>query len=177
MSRVPVSQRSVDVDNSFFPRPATKLIITQYLECEDISCWAWIIVGTFFDSHDRPLWSTEIFLARFDHDSDSESGYSESESESESDSTDAYDQALEHSWSGDEPAEESQESHDWAAADAYPEQYPPSNPITIHTPPGLALYLQPPIWEPVAYGPIPGHWEARFDPNISRWIHTWQPHF
>ncbi|KAG6001068.1 hypothetical protein E4U21_004711 [Claviceps maximensis] len=173
MSGVPLLQRRVDVDSTFFPRPATKLVVTQYLECEDISRWAWIIVGTFFDSRDRPVWSTEIFIARLDLDSGSESG----DDDHESDSTDdLYDRDREDSWSGVEPTEESQESHYWSA-DAYSESYSPFSPSTIHPAPGAALYFPPPIWDPVAHGPVPGHWQARFDPDIRRWVHTWQPQF
>ncbi|KAG5923830.1 hypothetical protein E4U53_003522, partial [Claviceps sorghi] len=132
MSRVPVLQRRVDVDNSFFPRPATKLVVTQYLEGEDISCWAWIIVGTFFDSHNRPLWSTEIFITRLDLDSVSESEDSVNESDSDSDSEgdttdDSYDRVRESSWSGSEANEEGQEFYDWPAS-TYSEQYPQPSP-------------------------------------------------
>ncbi|QPG94049.1 hypothetical protein C2857_004314 [Epichloe festucae Fl1] len=80
MSTVPVLERTVEVDSDFLPASAAKLIITQYLECEDTSSWAWIIVGTFFDSRDQPLWSTEIFIAQLDIDSDSE--YSDNTDES-----------------------------------------------------------------------------------------------
>ncbi|KAG5976141.1 hypothetical protein E4U55_007482 [Claviceps digitariae] len=173
MSRVPVLQRRVDVDNSFFPHPATKLVVTQYLECEDISRWAWIIVGTFFDSHDQPLWSTELFLARLDLDSESESGDSDRDSDR---ADDVYDRAREEFWSEAGPIEESQESHDWAA-NVYSEQYSPFSPSTIHPAPGSGFHLPPPVWDPVAHGPLPGHWQARFDPDLRRWIHTWQPEF
>ncbi|KAG5916982.1 hypothetical protein E4U42_007422 [Claviceps africana] len=175
MSRVPVLQRRVDVDNSFFPHPATKLVVTQYLEGEDIARWAWIIVGTFFDSHDQPVWSTEIFIARLDLGSVSESEVSDGESDGASDTTDdSYDRARENSWSGSVTNEEGQELHDRPAS-TYSEQYPQSSASTIHSAPTIALYFPPPIWDPVAHGPVPGHWQARFDPGIGRWVHTWQP--
>lgn len=81
MSTVPVLERTVEVDSDFLPPSAAKLIITQYLECEDTSSWAWIIVGTFFDSRDQPLWSTEIFIAQLDIGSGSESEYSDNTDE------------------------------------------------------------------------------------------------
>lgn len=66
-SRPPVSSHTVDVEEGFLPHPAIKLVITQYLEFgDDPPFWAWIIVGVFYDRHDRVIWSTEVFIAHLD---------------------------------------------------------------------------------------------------------------
>lgn len=164
MSTVPVLERTVEVDSDFLPASAAKLIITQYLECEDTSSWAWIIVGTFFDSRDQPLWSTEIFIAQLDIDSDSE--YSDNTDES-------Y-----HGGSEDLQSEANsttEETQDLVASSSL-EQDSQSFPSYIPSTPSNA-YDFPPIWDPVIQGPVPGHWQARFDPHLRRWIHTWQSHF
>lgn len=37
-------------------------------------------------------------------------------------------------------------------------------------------YAAPPeTWDPTRQGPVPGYWQASFDPEIRRWVHTWQP--
>ncbi|KAG6025851.1 hypothetical protein E4U41_001430 [Claviceps citrina] len=176
MSMVPVLQRRVDVDNNFLPGSAVKLVVTQYLECEDITHWAWIIVGTFFDSQDQPLWSTEIFIAQLGIDSESEFGDSDSDSDSDRDSTAVpYHRAGEDSWSAIGLTEERQGIQDWAA-NSYAEQHRQFPPSIIYPAPIIASF-SPPIWDPVVQGPVPGHWQARFDPDLRRWVHTWQPQF
>ncbi|RFU78563.1 hypothetical protein TARUN_3657 [Trichoderma arundinaceum] len=58
---------TVYLDPGDLPPPATKLVITQLLDAsQDSPCWAWIIVGAFYDSQDRALWSTELFFANLD---------------------------------------------------------------------------------------------------------------
>lgn len=83
--------KRIDVDESFLPYPATKLVITQYLKAYSgrPAYWAWIIVGAFYDKHDTCLWSTEVFAAHLDIDPDYEpfqwsTSGSEAESEDES---------------------------------------------------------------------------------------------
>lgn len=59
--------RTIEVDADYFPPPAVKLVITQYLETNwDPPFWAWIIVGAFYDCHEQIIWSTEIFVAHLD---------------------------------------------------------------------------------------------------------------
>ena len=58
-----IHHQSINVDVGFLPAPATKLIITQYLEVNtDVPWWAWIIVAAFFDRNDTIIWSTREFL-------------------------------------------------------------------------------------------------------------------
>lgn len=63
-----------DVDESFLPYPATKLIVTQYIKlyAGRPPHWAWIIVGAFYDDDDVCLWSKEVFAAHLDIDPDYE---------------------------------------------------------------------------------------------------------
>lgn len=62
-----VNCRTINVEPGQLPSPATKLIITQILQAsQDPPSWAWIIVGAFYDSNDRILWSTELFAAHLD---------------------------------------------------------------------------------------------------------------
>ncbi|CAG9941152.1 unnamed protein product, partial [Clonostachys rosea f. rosea IK726] len=78
--------RIVEVDGDFLPYPATKLVITQYLEASsDPPFWALIVVGAFFDQHDNTIWSTELFVAHLDIQLESDDS-SEGESEWESSS-------------------------------------------------------------------------------------------
>ncbi|KAL6875063.1 hypothetical protein J3F83DRAFT_712985 [Trichoderma novae-zelandiae] len=57
----------IDVEAGQLPPPATKLVITQILQAsQDPPHWAWIIVGAFYDSEDRIIWSTELFAAHLD---------------------------------------------------------------------------------------------------------------
>lgn len=95
MSIVPVELRNIDVDDGVLPCAAAKLVVTQYLDYADSTHWAWIIVGTFLDHDDRPLWSTEIFLARLEQDSDSESQFGDSEFDAGESTTELYDGSRE----------------------------------------------------------------------------------
>lgn len=59
--------RTIEVDGDFLPSPATKLVVTQYLEAsQEPPFWAWIVVGAFLDCHDQVIWSTELFAAHLD---------------------------------------------------------------------------------------------------------------
>jgi hypothetical protein len=82
-----VNCRTINVGAGQLPPPATKLIITQILEAsQDPPFWAWIIVGAFYDSQDRVLWSTELFVAHLDiHFESDEEQDSEAEEEAETD--------------------------------------------------------------------------------------------
>ncbi|KAL7899615.1 hypothetical protein HDV63DRAFT_416423 [Trichoderma sp. SZMC 28014] len=82
-----VNRRTINVEAGELPPPATKLIITQILKTsQDPPFWAWIIVGAFYDSQDRIIWSTELFAAHLDiqFESDEEQD-SEEEAEGETD--------------------------------------------------------------------------------------------
>ncbi|OTB03249.1 hypothetical protein M426DRAFT_24035 [Hypoxylon sp. CI-4A] len=58
------------------PYPATELVIAQYFRCHPSQhTWAWLVVGTFYDSEHRELWHIELFLGCSD-DSDSDSAES-----------------------------------------------------------------------------------------------------
>jgi hypothetical protein len=49
----------------YFPYPATKLIIAQHLRIDhELGYWGWLIVATFYDQFDEPVWSTEVCLAQ-----------------------------------------------------------------------------------------------------------------
>ncbi|KAL6818004.1 hypothetical protein J3E69DRAFT_85347 [Trichoderma sp. SZMC 28015] len=54
----------------------------------------------------------------------------------------------------------------YLAAPSFPA---PSSPI------GSPIGSPPAGWNPVFSGPVPGHWQASFQPSIGRWVHTWQP--
>ncbi|ODA77579.1 hypothetical protein RJ55_07208 [Drechmeria coniospora] len=78
----PVQSRTIEVDVDFLPAPATKLIVTQYLEAsQDPPYWACIVVGAFLDCQERVIWSTELFAAQLDIQLESD----EEETASESD--------------------------------------------------------------------------------------------
>lgn len=63
----PVYTRTIEVGQDFLPAPATRFVVTQYLETsQDPPYWALIIVGAFFDSEDRIVWSSEVFVAHLD---------------------------------------------------------------------------------------------------------------
>ncbi|KAG5943403.1 hypothetical protein E4U59_000448 [Claviceps monticola] len=181
MSIVPVELRNIDVDDGVLPYAAAKLVVTQYLDYADSAHWAWIIVGTFLDHHDCPLWSTEIFLARLEQDSDSESQFGHSDFDAGESTTELYDGSREEDLrSGEERTEEHQdhERRDWVPDGYYSASYPPSSSSFEPFSPNVASYFQPPeTWHLVAHGPMPGHWQARFDPHTGHWIHTRQPQF
>lgn len=92
-----VRQCTIEVDEDFFPTPAVKLIVTQYLEVfDDISTWAWIIVGAFYDRDDRTVWSTEIRISQIGDDAESD-GNSTTESVAGSDAETTYYESEEES--------------------------------------------------------------------------------
>ncbi|KAM6505097.1 hypothetical protein FSOLCH5_015017 [Fusarium solani] len=179
------------------PAPATKLIITQHLQASrDSPYWAWIIVGAFYDSDNNIVWSTEIFAGHLDVevDSDEESGDGESVSASSevglSDSEDT-DSASDIYSSGSEddlniglphryrdeapPAPEVRQVYPyWYESTPYVEPSVDSYAATYAPLP--ETYAAPPeTWDPTRQGPVPGYWQASFDPEIRRWVHTWQP--
>ncbi|KAJ4202201.1 hypothetical protein NW767_006163 [Fusarium falciforme] len=179
------------------PAPATKLIITQHLQASrDSPYWAWIIVGAFYDSDNNIVWSTEIFAGHLDVevDSDEESGDGESVSASSevglSDSEDT-DSASDIYSSGSEddlniglphryrdeapPAPEVRQVYPyWYESTPYVEPSVDSYAATYAPLP--STYAAPPeAWDPTRQGPVPGYWQASFDPEIRRWVHTWQP--
>ncbi|KAJ4215497.1 hypothetical protein NW759_009918 [Fusarium solani] len=179
------------------PAPATKLIITQHLQASrDSPYWAWIIVGAFYDSDNNIVWSTEIFAGHLDVevDSDEESGDGESVSASSevglSDSEDT-DSASDIYSSGSEddlniglphryrdeapPAPEVRQVYPyWSESTPYVEPSVDSYAATYAPLP--ETYAAPPeTWDPTRQGPVPGYWQASFDPEIRRWVHTWQP--
>ncbi|KAF6824490.1 hypothetical protein CPLU01_10847 [Colletotrichum plurivorum] len=69
-------------ESDYLPYPANKLIIGQYYYCsrESPCWWGWLIVGTFYDQDNNPVWSTQIFALQRDtrDDSDSEADSEES---------------------------------------------------------------------------------------------------
>ncbi|KAF5495024.1 hypothetical protein CGCS363_v009247 [Colletotrichum siamense] len=61
------SQHSSEEEPEYLPYPATKLIIGQYYICSrNPPHWGWLIVGTFYDPDNNPVWSTEIFAFQRD---------------------------------------------------------------------------------------------------------------
>ncbi|KAH7249460.1 hypothetical protein MRS44_007249 [Fusarium solani] len=172
------------------PAPATKLIITQHLQASrDSPYWAWIIVGAFYDSDNNIVWSTEIFAGHLDVevDSDEESGDGESVSASSevglSDSEDT-DSASDIYSSG------SEDDLNIGLPHRYRDEAPPAPEVrqvypywyesTPYVEPSVDSYAAtyaplPETWDPTRQGPVPGYWQASFDPEIRRWVHTWQP--
>ncbi|KAG6024147.1 hypothetical protein E4U40_003477 [Claviceps sp. LM458 group G5] len=183
MSIVPVELRNIDVDDGVLPCAAAKLVVTQYFDYADSAHWAWIIVGTFLDHDNRPLWSTEIFLARLEQDSDSESQFGDSDFDAGESTTELYDGSRRRDFGlAEERIEEhqDQERRDWIPDGYYSASYPPSSSsFEPFSPNNAASYFHhsPETWDLVAYGSIPGQWQARFDPHTGHWIHTRQPQF
>ncbi|RMJ18889.1 hypothetical protein CDV36_001499 [Fusarium kuroshium] len=191
------------IDNINLPAPATKLIITQHLQASrDSPYWAWIIVGAFYDCDNNVVWSTEIFAGHLDVevDSDEESGDGESVSASSevglSDSEDTDSASDIYSSSGsddllniglphryrDEPAPPAPEARQvypyWYESTPYVEPFVDTYAAfpETHAPLPESTYAAPPeTWNPTHQGPVPGYWQASFDPEICRWVHTWQP--
>lgn len=91
MSSLPQTHcTTTEVDTDFLPSPATKLVVTQYLEAsQDPPCWAWIVVGAFLDRHGRTVWSTEIFVAHLDVDLESDDEEAQSELSEDQDTSDS----------------------------------------------------------------------------------------
>jgi hypothetical protein len=62
-----LSTQHVPVTPNFFPAPAVKLVITQYLKTSsEPPFWAWIIVGAFYDADDHIVWSAKLFAGQLD---------------------------------------------------------------------------------------------------------------
>ncbi|KAL2687808.1 hypothetical protein Neosp_005377 [[Neocosmospora] mangrovei] len=191
----PLRCRTIDDVN--LPAPATKLIITQHLEASrDSPYWAWIIVGAFYDSDNNIVWSTEIFAGHLDVeiDSDEESGDGESvsassevglsDSEDTDSASDIYSSSSEddlniglpHRYRDEAPpAPEVRQVYPyWYESTPYVE--PSVDSYAANYAPLPETYAAPPeTWDPTRQGPVPGYWQASFDPEIRRWVHTWQP--
>ncbi|KAK7432298.1 hypothetical protein QQZ08_001244 [Neonectria magnoliae] len=172
MSRAsPPVCRTIEVEAGAFPPPATKLVITQHLEVsQDPPYWAWIIVGAFFDEEDNALWSTEVFVGHLDiqFESDDESTSSDSglsEIRVGQEYTDVLDSEPELPSS--EPFEE--DLHEW--------YYHRSEIHRNFTQYSANSTIAPLAWDPTRQGPVPGQWQASFNPALRRWVHTWQPFY
>ncbi|KAJ4190933.1 hypothetical protein NW755_005148 [Fusarium falciforme] len=185
------------INDANLPAPATKLIITQHLQASrDSPYWAWIIVGAFYDSDNNIVWSTEIFAGHLDVevDSDEESGDGESvsassevglsDSEDTDSASDIYSSGSEddlniglpHRYRDEAPlAPEVRQVYPyWYESTPYVEPSVDSYAATYAPLP--ETYAAPPeTWDPTRQGPVPGYWQASFDPEIRRWVHTWQP--
>jgi hypothetical protein len=167
----PISCRTIeDVD---LPAPATKLTITQHLAAsQDSPFWAWIIVGAFYDRHGNTLWSTKIFLGCLGVDTDSDDETTDSEgsvSVTESEAEEATGTSNIHL-----PYRPSPFGSDNAFAYQYHNQTLQAQQFYPHWNQTLA-YNAPPVWDPARQGQVPGYWNASFDPQVRRWVHTWQP--
>ncbi|PFH63257.1 hypothetical protein XA68_15891 [Ophiocordyceps unilateralis] len=147
MPDLPQPQLStIDVAADFLPYPATKLVVTQYLESnQDPPFWAWIAVGAFLDREDRIIWSTELFVAildaEFESDDDTEEefdeGWSISDSSSEEEQEDAYTPTVEQ-WEAGQTASVHQVS-----PHAHQDYLSPGLEL------GSRYYLHPPsFWDP-----------------------------
>lgn len=166
--------RIVEVDGDFLPYPATKLVITQYLEASsDPPFWALIVVGAFFDQHDNTIWSTELFVAHLDIQLESDDS-SEGESEWESSSEDSTSEFEAPTTAIAEPARYSAPRIDSQSRPSAVPFHPPQNWAFPPNPQNLALTGSWGYWNPTSYGPAPGHWLASFDHTLGRWVHTWQ---
>lgn len=72
------------MDADFLPPPATKLVVTQYLEADpEVPYWAWIIVGAFYDRADNIIWSSRIFVGHLNVILESEGEEAQSSASSE----------------------------------------------------------------------------------------------
>ncbi|KPM40301.1 hypothetical protein AK830_g6272 [Neonectria ditissima] len=170
MSRAnPATCRTIEVEAGAFPPPATKLVITQHLEVsQDPPFWAWIIVGAFFDDEDNVLWSTEVFAGHLDIqlESDDESTSGDS-SISESGTGQGYTDSESETSSSSELFES--ELYEW-----YYQRSEIHRNITHHATNSTTVPL---AWDPTRQGPVPGYWQASFNPAFQRWVHTWQPYY
>lgn len=258
------------------PYPATTLVIAQHLFVSHCCrYWAWLIVGTFYDRHDKAIWNSEVFLAMnpeedSDDESDEESGaesgvYGGSEDETGSEREmetlgSNSDSGGESSLAGHEGRGESVRASGRQAASrgespasrrAVPRHIPPVTscprepapsgtdsrpasrglfkgprlapirrfspaysshmhlssprsqcsdsghaeyiPTDTHADPRVdpqtytprfqtpqtsrwprGIYSPPQYWDPARQGPVPGHWNAAFDPSLG-WVSYFQP--
>ncbi|CAM1508979.1 Fc.00g027180.m01.CDS01 [Cosmosporella sp. VM-42] len=154
--------QTLEVEEGFLPAPATKLVITQHLRAvRDPPFWAWIIVGAFYDGDNNVLWSTEVFA-----------GHLNIELESDDESTSTEESQAETEESDTESYIQSQPQRSNAAHNSFQYQHNLRQPSVAYSNPPPP----PPFsWDPTRQGPVPGHWQAAFDPSIRRWVHTWQP--
>ncbi|UNI17579.1 hypothetical protein JDV02_003911 [Purpureocillium takamizusanense] len=191
----PVHTRTIEVGQDFLPAPATRLVVTQYLETsQDPLYWALIVVGAFFDDEDRIVWSSEVFVGHLDVQLESDDSSEGSEEASwtteqfvrtpspapslrlERDARDIGGEAASITsagLSGTPPIAQPrfpQASH--GPASFQPAEIPPT-PLFWPAP---VRYIEPPTsWDPTRQGPVPGHWQASYDYAADRWVHTWQP--
>ncbi|KFA54074.1 hypothetical protein S40293_05561 [Stachybotrys chartarum IBT 40293] len=64
------AQETITDSEYWFPDPAKKAVITQYLRLgEEPPCLAWLVVAVFYDKDDVPVWSIERFVTSLDSDS------------------------------------------------------------------------------------------------------------
>lgn len=171
--------RTIEVEAGVLPPPATRLVVTQHLRAsQDPPFWAWIIVGAFFDEEDNIIWSTEVFAGHLDiqveSDDESDSGESSaSETQVGQDNRERPDSASAvHSPDPEAFEHHTYESHD--DDDLYHQQRQAIQQNFEHF--SINSPLAPPLaWDPTRQGPVPGYWQASFNPAIRRWVHTWQP--
>ena len=97
MSRPSIRFTEYEAPDGYLPYPATKLVVSQYLERNgETGLWAWIAVGAFYDADENCVWSSEWCAGQLGHpdnsDGDSETGDVEQieSSESESSGEDGY---------------------------------------------------------------------------------------
>ncbi|KAK1251874.1 hypothetical protein MKX07_007353 [Trichoderma sp. CBMAI-0711] len=117
------NRRTINVEAGQLPPPATKLIITQVLKAsQDPPFWAWIIVGAFYDSENRILWSTELFAAHLDIQFESdEEQISEAEAEEEEEEEEEEAEEVDEEEEVEEEAEEEAEEESETGAAPEPE--------------------------------------------------------
>ncbi|KJZ78190.1 hypothetical protein HIM_02228 [Hirsutella minnesotensis 3608] len=162
MPSLPRTQtRTIDVDAGFLPFPATKLVVTQYLETsQDPPYWALIIVAAFYDGRGRPVWSTELFAANLAIEL-------ESDDEDENDDASSVAELVEEADDSDSSTVFSDDVSDGASherqASVDARSSRPSPGSSLLVPAGNIYYAVPPaLWNPAVDGPVPGHWQASF---------------
>ncbi|KAI5458649.1 hypothetical protein BGZ63DRAFT_427022 [Mariannaea sp. PMI_226] len=162
MSRTsPVHCRTIEIDAGEFPSPATKLVITQHLEASaDPPFWAWLIVDIELDSEDES-----------DTDSSSDSETSEGQEVTE-------ERQNSHSVTGSpysDIGDRRENTLNWHFQNQHFQTglYQPIGQFD----PATSSILPPASWDPTRQGPVPGYWQASFDPVSRCWVHTWQPFY
>lgn len=84
--RLETHARTVHLPPGSLPPPATKFTLTQCLlawETGGSLQFVWLIVGTFYNSAGRPVWSREIRLTKLDPSDTASSSSSSSSASSE----------------------------------------------------------------------------------------------
>ncbi|KAJ4269502.1 hypothetical protein NW762_001162 [Fusarium torreyae] len=176
-SNTPIRCRTIE--DVPLPAPATKLIISQHLEASrDSPYWAWIIIGAFYDRDNNIIWSTEIFAGHLDVDLDSDDESSDSENnssevESGRSDTEETDSGSDIYFSDQEGPDD--DNNDHALNYQYQEQVSRAQQFYPHWYQNSPYNAPSESWDPTRQGPVPGYWQASFDPHVRRWVHTWQP--